>query len=161
MLSEILRKEDCAKCRFCCSFRRQSLWETPLFTDEQKNSLSDKFPEAVFKKTGEKSWTVDLIHLYKTDDPEEEATCPFLSSNGCVCSKADKPFDCSIWPFRVFKNQDGINSVMLENTCPVVSKVAAVKIQQVLDNGLKEEILRQAEKNPDMIKEKLDGFKEF
>ena len=31
MLSKVLSKESCAKCRFCCSFRRQSLWETPLF----------------------------------------------------------------------------------------------------------------------------------
>lgn len=33
MLSEILSKETCAKCRFCCSFRRQSLWETPVLSE--------------------------------------------------------------------------------------------------------------------------------
>lgn len=34
MLSEILSKETCAECRFCCVFRRQSLWETPLLSEE-------------------------------------------------------------------------------------------------------------------------------
>ena len=34
MLSEILSKATCAECRFCCVFRRQSLWETPLLSEE-------------------------------------------------------------------------------------------------------------------------------
>ena len=34
MLSEILSRETCAECRFCCVFRRQSLWETPLLSEE-------------------------------------------------------------------------------------------------------------------------------
>jgi len=28
MLSKILSRKTCASCKFCCSFRRQSLWET-------------------------------------------------------------------------------------------------------------------------------------
>jgi len=37
MLSKILSKDECASCKFCCAFRRQSAWETPLFTEEQVN----------------------------------------------------------------------------------------------------------------------------
>ena len=40
MLSTILSKKQCAACKFCCSFRRQSLWETPLFPPEVVEKLS-------------------------------------------------------------------------------------------------------------------------
>ena len=39
MLSSILKKESCAACRFCCAFRRQSLWEVPIFTKENKEAI--------------------------------------------------------------------------------------------------------------------------
>ena len=39
MLGEILKKEDCASCRFCCAFRRTSLWETPVFTEENMAAI--------------------------------------------------------------------------------------------------------------------------
>ena len=42
MLSKVLKKETCAECRFCCSFRRCSLWETPLFPKEVMDSLEKK-----------------------------------------------------------------------------------------------------------------------
>ncbi len=159
MLKKILSSQDCASCRFCCSFRRQSLWETPLFTDEQKTALEAKYPEAKFKKSGEKSWTVELIHLYKTNDSEEEAPCPFLGSEGCICTPEEKPFDCSIWPLRACKTPAGKTAVMLENTCPAINKVPVEKVQSLVDEGLGKKILDEAEKNSDMIKPLLDGFK--
>ena len=55
MLSSILKKEDCASCRFCCSFRRQSLWETPLFDEDIVCRLKELFPDAVFKLIAEES----------------------------------------------------------------------------------------------------------
>ena len=80
MLSKILKKSDCASCRFCCSFRRQSLWETPLFDLETKERLEKKFPSAHFRPAGKNSYTVDLSGGYRTDSPDEEAACPFLDS---------------------------------------------------------------------------------
>ena len=50
MLSKVLKKETCAECRFCCSFRRCSLWETPLFPKEVMDSLEKKGSPVVFKK---------------------------------------------------------------------------------------------------------------
>ena len=49
MLSKILSKETCKNCKFCCSFKRQSLWETPLFSLQQKNLLQNKYPFSKFK----------------------------------------------------------------------------------------------------------------
>lgn len=158
MLKSILSPEDCAACRFCCSFRRQSLWETPLFDREAKERLEKKFPEARFKKAGSGSFTVDLLHLYKTDDSEEEAACPFLGESGCALSADDKPFDCSVWPFRACKI-DGKIRVMLENTCPVVAGQPVQNVESLVQSGLGEKIIAYAEKNPDMIKEFMPGFK--
>ena len=39
MLSKVLSKNTCADCKFCCSFRRCSLWETPLFSKETMDKL--------------------------------------------------------------------------------------------------------------------------
>ena len=87
MLSEILKKEDCAACRFCCSFRRQSLWETPIFTLENTESIEadQKLDASVLQKFSFENNTYaryDLSNNYKTDDSEEEAPCPYLSTNG-------------------------------------------------------------------------------
>ncbi|MBQ5491897.1 MAG: hypothetical protein IIT68_07565, partial [Treponema sp.] len=60
MLSKILSKSDCASCKFCCSFRRKSLWETPLFTKESAALLSKKFPSVKFKSSGSNMLTIDL-----------------------------------------------------------------------------------------------------
>ena len=35
LLEKLLTLEDCAKCQFCCSYRRRSLWETIIFTPEE------------------------------------------------------------------------------------------------------------------------------
>lgn len=152
MLKSILSSEDCAACRFCCSFRRKSLWETPLFDKITKEKLEKKFPEAVFKRAGNENFTVDLIHLYKTEDSEEEAACPFLSEKGCVLSAEEKPFDCSIWPLRACKI-DGKIRVILENTCPAINRQPISAVKTLVDSGLGEKIISYAQKNPDMIKE--------
>lgn len=159
MLKKILKASDCAECRFCCSFRRKSLWETPVFSKENKEALEKKYPEARFKKTGINSFTVDLIHLYKTDDSEEEAACPFLSSTGCVLNEKEKPFDCSIWPLRVCR-KDGEYKIMLENVCPAVNKLPEEKITElVINDGLGKKIIDYAKNNEDALKEFNSDYK--
>lgn len=154
MLSKILSRKSCAECRFCCSFRRQSLWETPLFTQEMKLKLEKKFPQSRFKAAAGTMFTIDLDDAYKTSDPEEEAACPFLDVHkGCVLSAEEKPFDCSIWPFRACR-KDGALKVMLENTCPALNDVPHEKIQEVIEkDGLGKKILEAAEKNPAILKD--------
>ena len=157
MLKSILSSEDCASCKFCCSFRRKSLWETPLFDKTTKEKLEKKYPHAVFKKSGQSSFTVDLLHLYKSDNEEEEAACPFLGERGCVLESSEKPFDCSIWPLRACKI-DGKIKVMLENTCPAINRQPIENVQALASSGLGEKIISYAHKNPDSIKEFLQGF---
>ena len=132
MLSKILSKEDCASCRFCCSFRRQSLWETPLFDAETKNRLQARFPKARFRPVETESFTIDLSDCYKTNDSEEEAPCPFLDAGtGCVLSADEKPFDCSIWPLRTMR-KDGSVIVALTPTCPSINKQPIEKIRELV-----------------------------
>ena len=162
MLSSILKKSDCASCKFCCSFRRQSLWETPVFSKVLAKKLTSLFPEAHFRPVGKSSMTIDLSMLYKTNNPDEEVPCPFLDSkNGCSLPPELKPFDCNIWPFRAVRINQKEIKVMLTPTCPTVNKVPREKIIELLHQGLGQKILEQAAVNPDMIKEKSDFFVEL
>jgi len=182
MLSSILKKSDCAECRFCCSFRRQSLWETPIFDAPTVKKLRTLYPAAKFRPAGPsgKSFTFDISDQYKTNDPEEEARCPFLDINsGCVLPPDLKPFDCSIWPFRAVRRPDSVplapvaapttqgspNSgelsaseptlaVALTPTCPAINKVPREQIESLLhQGGLAKKILDYAKDHPDIIKD--------
>ena len=182
MLSSILKKSDCAECRFCCSFRRQSLWETPIFDAPTVKKLRALYPAAKFRPAGPsgKSFTFDISDQYKTNDPEEEARCPFLDINsGCVLPPDLKPFDCSIWPFRAVRRPDSAllapvaapttqgnpNSgelaaseptlaVALTPTCPAINKVPRSQITELLQQGgLAKKILDYAKDHPDIIKD--------
>jgi Fe-S-cluster containining protein len=155
MLSSILKKTDCATCRFCCSFRRQSLWESPIFDAETTEKLRALYPAAKFRPVEKASFTFDISDQYKTDDPEEEAPCPFLDSHsGCVLPPELKPFDCSIWPFRAVRKAQGELAVALTPTCPAINKVPRSQIAELLhQGGLAKKILDYAQDHPDIIKD--------
>ena len=155
MLSPVLSKEECARCRFCCSFRRQSLWETPLFDAETVGKLSELYPEARFKPRGD-AFTIDIDDGYETDDPEEEALCPF-NKGGCILGADDKPFDCSIWPLRVMRYSGGL-AICLTPTCPVISGKPISVMQELADGEVGGRIAEYAEKHPFIIKDYKEGF---
>ena len=158
MLSKILKKSDCAACKFCCSFRRQSLWETPVFDAESVEKLRKLYPHAKFRNEGTESFTFDISDQFKTSNSEEEAPCPFLDAEkGCVLPPELKPFDCSIWPFRAVRLSGvadaGQIAVALTPTCPAINRISRQQITELLDTGLGEKILAYAETHPDIIKE--------
>ena len=156
MLSSILKKSDCASCKFCCSFRRQSLWETPVFKKETAEQLAKLFPKVKFRPAGSTSVTVDLFDQYKTTNPDEEVPCPFLDKEqGCVLLPELKPFDCSIWPFRAVRVNKQ-TAVALTPTCPVFNKAPKEKLISLLQSGLGQKIIDYANENPDIIKESSD-----
>lgn len=167
MLSKILSKEECASCKFCCSFRRQSLWETPLFDEKQMNAVLEKYPDVKFTETpssvnqnahGKKIYTVKLSDRYKTDDSEEEVPCPFLdSTKGCILPRDLKPFDCSIWPLRVVRSDDKIK-VVLTPTCSAINKIELSEVKKFVKEELEEKILIYAKSHPEIIKDDSDFF---
>ena len=156
MLSSILAKSACAACKFCCSFRRTSLWETPIFPAADLAKMQDLNPQAKFRRAGSsgKSYTFDLTGSYHTQDPEEEAPCPFLDPNhGCTLPSDLKPFECKIWPLRAVRQPDASLAVALTPTCPAINKVPEEKVRDLAASGLGQQILDYAADHTDIIKE--------
>ena len=164
MLSEVLSKQTGAKCGFCCSFRRQSLWELPRVPVEfAKKYRLDVNGDPVVYTFGEVSGVeyavTELGGKYRTDDPREEVLCPFLDPrSGCVLPKEDKPFDCSIRPLRCMRMPDGELRVCLTPTCPEINKLPVARMEQLVADGLGDKILDYAAGNPFMIKDYREGF---
>lgn len=171
MLSPILAKSSCAACKFCCSFRRTSLWETPVFPAEDLPKLQALNPQARFRPAGTNSFTFDLTAAYKSTDAAEEAPCPFLDPRrGCTLPQDLKPFECKIWPLRAVKTRENtgtsVNSgstissaetsplaVALTPTCPAINKVPLQQVRDLAFSGLGQQILDYAASHPDIIKE--------
>ena len=155
MLSPILSKKRCAACKFCCSFRRQSLWETPLFPPEVVEKLSKPNEYDV---VGEFRDGQIILGGYITTDPKEEVPCTFLDpERGCILKPEDKPFDCSIWPLRIM-NKNGELVIALTPTCPSIGATPSPELIELVKNGLGEKILAYAKAHPEIIKEYRAGF---
>lgn len=164
MLSKVLSKASCAECRFCCSFRRSSLWELPRlpaeFAEKYKTDTEGKEIRYIFDECGGVPFAVtDLTGGYKTDDPAEEVKCPFLDPRrGCILPPEDKPFDCSIWPLRYMRREDGSLVTALTPTCPEINKLPQEPLTELLDGGLRGQIEAYAKEHPYMIKPYREGF---
>jgi len=167
MLSKVLKKETCAGCKFCCSFRRGSLWETPSFPLDTVEKLEktggchsdgksvsfeiEKNKNGVYGK-------MDLIPNYQTNEADEEVACFFLDRNkGCVLSDEDKPFDCKIWPLRIME-KDAQWVIALTPTCPAVNKAGIEKVKALVERELGQTIYSYAKANPFIVKQYKTGF---
>ncbi len=113
------------------------------------------YPKARFKPRGD-AFTVDLDGCYRTDDPEEEALCPF-NEQGCVLSAGDKPFDCSIWPLRVMRRNGGL-AICLTPTCPVINEKPLAVMRELVQGEVGDRIAEYARLHPYIIKDYKDGF---
>ena len=127
MLKDILSPADCARCGFCCSFRRQSLDLTPKFAKETVAEISRLYPEARFKTLPDGAITIDIAGNYTTNDSQEEAPC-YFNRQGCILPQHLKPFDCKLWPFRLMKGEGGL-VLALVPTCPWIEKKDLAKLR--------------------------------
>ena len=165
MLSKVLSKSSCASCKFCCSFRRKSLWETPLFPHEIAEKLSRENEYGVvgvFREVqtanGMSFDRLVLENNYRSDDPEEEVPCTFLDpQKGCILKGEDKPFDCCIWPLRIM-DKNGELVIALTPTCPTIGATPGRKLVDLVKSGLGEKIYEYAKTHPYIIKEYREGF---
>ena len=127
MLKSVLSGEQCARCKICCSFVRDEVWEAPEFT-------RDKLNEEAFK------------------NEEEILFCPAVDSEkGCTLGE-DKPFDCKIWPLRPFFI-DGELRIGVANICPAFNKETDYMLKALLNNGLYYTIAEMIEKDSTLVKE--------
>ena len=160
MLSKVLSKESCAQCRFCCSFRRCSLWETPLFPKKECEKLSHDNEYNIISefRMSDGCGQMKLEHKYKTDDEGEEAACDYLDAHkGCILSNEDKPFDCKIWPLRIMRKEDKL-VIAFTPTCAALGKIPSDELKKLVNAGLGETIYDYAAKNPFIIKDYKEGF---
>ncbi len=167
-LSPFINSADCASCRFCCSFRRCSIWETPIFTEENLSAIKAQDMEkgtnlsahlVQFKTSGRTYARYDLTNAYKTQDSEEEVACPYLDTErGCILNEAEKPWDCKIWPLRVAKKKSGEIVIALTPTCPAVNKHDVNIITNYVNQHLRDRLLAYAMEHPQLIKEFEEDF---
>lgn len=164
MLGEVLKKEECAGCRFCCSFRRGSLWELPKlpvsFTEKYVSDRTGEAIKYIINDTDDGKWAVtDLTGKYTGDDPEEEVLCPFLDpESGCSLPAEDKPFECCAWPLRYMRMPGGDLKVCLTPTCPSMNGKDPDILKEMTRNKWGRLIRDEARKTPYIIQDYKDGY---
>lgn len=151
MLTKILSRDACAKCRICCVFDKDDLWEIPPVTDELKELIRTRY-----------DLKVEYQELFNSNvfkinyNGENIFRCPMLGENGCIL-KDDKPFECRAWPFRIME-KDGKTVITVSTVCKEVS----MKPVQELIGFFKEELLEKfkiaVNKNPDMVRPYIEGY---
>lgn len=152
MLSKILSKKECAKCRICCCFDSSDVWETPIIT----KPLHDK----ILGEYNPKQKFIKKDNCYILDMPKDESDdlyyCSMLDRNsGCIL-KDDKPFDCKIWPFRVM-DFNGVNVITLSPVCPVVKTRSLEDLSSFIET-IAPTIFQQANDQPEIIKPYIKGY---
>ncbi len=152
MIKEILSNDSCAACRICCIFDKTDCWEMPLITPALAAEIKKDMPDIKIRKTGE-------CGIFEVEYGEDGlARCPMLTENGCLLGEG-KPFDCRIWPFRVMK-KGNVLLLTLSPVCETVSELSVSKIS-AFAKKISEKIFKEAKKNPEMVKDYIDGYPVF
>ena len=153
--------EDCEKCKYCCSFKKSSLWGLPVINREEMENLKAIYSEIKFKKVKRNDcdgYIFDMENDYSGDDPLEEIPCPF-NKNGCILGE-NKLFECAVWPFRAMKKNNDIVIAFCVD-CPFFVKTDLQKIESLLKNGLGKKILDYAKKFPASVKDYKENYHVF
>lgn len=160
MLHNILTHETCAKCRICCSFVKEDAWESPLFSKEDMERIKKAgILEDCFDKVCKDGREVYMAH-YEFHDEKEILLCPCLDEKkGCILG-SEKPFECSIWPIRIFCREDDEGYYLgLAGICPAFEgKNYRKLLQELQENGLGEKILALKGRQ-EILKEIQEGYK--
>jgi len=141
MLKNVLSHETCANCQICCSFVREDAWESPVFSEEDMKKIlalgieSGRFEEK--EEQGQKTYTAK----YDFETDSQILLCPCLDEKtGCMLGE-NKPFECSIWPVRIFENENGAY-LGIASVCPAFKDEKLEKLlHELKENGLGEKIL--------------------
>lgn len=155
MLSKILSREECSKCKICCEFDDDDIWETPVIYNDSIESVLNVNPSQEFLETDFNGTKLRVLKLKKENDIYP---CTMLDrSEGCMLGPENKPFDCKIWPLRVMK-KDGKTVIALSPVCPVVAKKSIDDIKCVAKE-LSDSIFSQAKLHPEIVKDYIAGYK--
>lgn len=157
MLKNVLSHETCAGCRICCSFVKEDAWESPVFSEEDMKKIlalgieSSKFQEK--EEQGRKVYTAN----YDFEMDSQILLCPCLDEKkGCMLGK-DKPFECSIWPVRIFENENGAY-LGVASACPAFEgEKMKTLLHELKENGLEKKILSMKSRQ-NSVKKEENGY---
>jgi GNAT superfamily N-acetyltransferase len=120
VLKRILKSGTCAKCRICCKYDDDDVWDAPGFTEEEYKENKVK-TEAAFIQRDD-----GLYYLKMEKDSEGIYTCPCLGENGCTLGDS-RPFRCGLWPMYLINTEHGLGFA-LSPVCPEVWKLGSEEI---------------------------------
>ena len=154
---QIINSKDCINCKDkCCKFASHLLRFSPIFTEEEFNTVIKKgFSKKLFKKISKNAYQLKL-------NKKEKGfyVCPFLSKGNWCSINEIKPYDCKIWPFILMRGKGkNKNKVYLMidkvNECPAIKKASKEKIKKYikyLKNYLEsDKIIKLFKKYPKII----------
>jgi hypothetical protein len=151
MLGEILTREECARCRICCSFDSYDLWETPVITDGVKERALEIDCNLRFSDV-----SGARLFIMQREPDEDLYFCPMLDhKKGCKLGD-EKPFDCRIWPYRVMRFE-GRRVIVISPVCPTVYSKPLNEIKALAEK-LAPTIFAEADKTPEMVKPYIAGY---
>lgn len=150
MLGKILAAESCGKCRVCCGFTREDIWEIPLVYAENRAAVEERLGCKLIPRDGE--FVFDMKF-----GGDEISFCPALSENGCSLGEL-KPFDCAVCPFRV----NALGNLRVITVSPVCETVCALPLKTLSEflkaDGFAEKLFSEARRHPDIIKPYINGY---
>ena len=140
MLKKILSQDICGKCRICCSFVEGDVFEAPVFENSAMEYIKSIKPDVEFDEIyldNEKKYRA----RYEFENSSQIKLCPALNeSTGCMLSECNKPYECKLWPVRIFEGDDGID-VGISTMCSYLCKDDCSEVKKILAEGLEERIL--------------------
>ncbi|MBQ7132678.1 MAG: hypothetical protein IJO29_08895 [Oscillospiraceae bacterium] len=145
MLTKILSRNSCAKCRLCCVFDRYDLWETPSIENELREYIKSNIGDDIEYTPKGDMW------LFKMKESKEDGLyrCPMLNDTGCILGEK-KPFECAIWPYRIME-VEGKRAISI---APICDSVNALPLATLLSfaKEIAPKIFAYADLHPDIIK---------
>lgn len=151
MLNPLITGQHCAKCRLCCEFDRDDIWELPVFTPEVADAAAALAPDAPIHREPTVCTFSDMEY-----DENGLVACPMLATDGCRLG-ADKPFDCKIWPFRVMRAGED-TAIAVAGICDTITQKPLAELLSFLQGGLADTIFSYAKEHPEIIKPWMPGY---
>ncbi|MDR0198015.1 MAG: hypothetical protein LBI36_07355 [Oscillospiraceae bacterium] len=81
--------------------------------------------------------------------------CFFLGEGGCALAEG-KPFECSLYPFRVMR-LGGRRVLAVSDYCPETKKLSLSALLEFAENN-REEIISKTNEHPEAVKDYRDGY---
>lgn len=154
MLTGILSRETCAKCRFCCIFDREDMWEAPIMSAEyvaqEIAPLGLSCSAAPTEYRNERFGHLPAYVLDMTADSKGLYACPLLTATGCML-KERKPLDCRFWPFRVMV-MENFWVLTISPGCSELFSRPLAEIMAFADGDFQEKIFAAATEAPQSLR---------